>query len=81
MLTEFTPKITRLLQRLQQLPSLTLVDVLEPNLKVMYDAMQQYHLRPRDALHYEAMKRVECMNLASNDSDFDSIASLNRYTL
>jgi len=47
---------------------LTVLDVLAMDLDAMNDAMVQFHVRPRDALHYAAMKRIGCFDLASNDA-------------
>lgn len=81
MITEFAPRVVAELDRLRELPNLTVLDVLASDLDVMNKAMTQYHLRPRDALHYAAMKRVECFDLASNDPHFDRIPSIRRFTL
>lgn len=43
--------------------------------------MMQYHLRPRDALHWAAMQRVGCFDLASSDQRFDRIPHIRRFTL
>jgi predicted nucleic acid-binding protein len=79
MLAEFGPPVSSLLKRLRAFVNLTVLDVLVSDLDIMTEAMPQYFLRPRDALHYAAMHRVGCLNLASNDSDFDRIPVIKRY--
>ena len=81
MLTEFAPTVSSLLKRLRAYTNLTVLDVFVSDLDVMHEAIPQYHLRPRDALHYAAMQRVGCLNLASNDPDFDRIPTIERYTI
>jgi len=81
MLEEFAPTVSSLLKRLRAYTNLTVLDALVSDLDVMDEVMSQYHLRPRDALHYAAMQRVGCLNLASNDPDFDHIPVLKRYTI
>ncbi len=78
---EFAPRVVTELRRLRELPNLTVLDVLAIDLDTMNDAMTQFHIRPRDALHYAAMKRIGCLDLASNDPHFDRIPTINRYTL
>jgi predicted nucleic acid-binding protein len=81
MLSEFATRVASLLERLRAYTYLTVVDVLASDLDTMSDAMTQYYLRPRDALHYAAMQRVGCWDLASNDPHFDRIPTIKRYTL
>lgn len=81
MIAEFYPQLVPHLSRLRTFPNLFLVDVTASDLDVMNDAMLQYHLRPRDALHLAAMQKCECFNLASQDSDFDRVPMVQRYTL
>lgn len=81
MMAEFAPIVADLLRRLRAFPNLLVLDVTTPDLDVMNDAMTQYHLRPRDALHLAAMQRVGCVDLASNDLHFDRIPHLRRFTI
>jgi predicted nucleic acid-binding protein len=81
MLAEFASTVSSLLKRLRGYTNLTVLDVLVSDLDVMNEVMPQYRLRPRDALHYAAMQRVGCLNLASNDPDFDHIPMIKRYTV
>ncbi len=80
MLTEFAPQTSALLRQLSAYASLTVLDVLATDLSALDDAMVKYHLRPRDALHFAAMQRVGCLNLASNDPHFDRVPGIHRYT-
>ncbi len=80
-IAEFAPRVVTELRRLRELPNLRVIDVLAADLDTMTEAMMQYHLRPRDALHYAAMQRVGCLDLASNDPHFDRIPVIRRYTL
>ncbi|MBI5300523.1 MAG: type II toxin-antitoxin system VapC family toxin [Chloroflexi bacterium] len=80
-IAEFAPQIVVELNRLRTLPNLTVLDVFVSDLDVMSEAMTQYHLRPRDALHFAALQRVGCFALASNDPHFDRIPTIKRYTL
>jgi predicted nucleic acid-binding protein len=79
MLAEFSPPVAAQLERLQKFPNLMIVGVRVDDLTEMNRAMEQYHVRPRDALHYAAMQRVNCFNLASNDRHFDRIPGLQRF--
>ncbi len=69
------------LRQLRELPNLVVLDVLASDLDIMNDAISEYRLRPRDALHYAAMWRINCFDLASNDAHFDRIPELRRYTI
>jgi predicted nucleic acid-binding protein len=80
MLAEFALTVSSLLKRMRAYTNLTTLDVLVSDLDVMNEVMPQYRLRPRDALHYASMQRVGCTDLASNDSDFDRISAVKRYT-
>ncbi len=81
MLIEFGAPATSLLQRLRAFTFLTVLDALTQDLDTLGEAMTQFHLRPRDALHYAAMQRVGCFDLASNDAHFDRVPTIKRYTL
>jgi predicted nucleic acid-binding protein len=47
----------------------------------MNNAIVKYHVRPRDALHFAAMQRIGCFDLASNDHHFDQVPQIRRFTL
>ena len=81
MLTEFGATVASLLRRLRAFTFLTVLDVLTQDLDTLSEAMTQYHLRPRDALHYAAMQHAGCFALASNDPHFDRVPAIKRYTL
>jgi predicted nucleic acid-binding protein len=81
MIAQFYPQIAPHLARLRAFPNFFLVDLTSSDLAVMDEAMRQYHLRPRDALHLAAMQKCGCFNLVSHDSDFDRVPKVHRYTL
>ena len=81
MIAEFYPLLAPHLDRLRSFPNLFLVDVTSSDLDVMDQAMHRYHLRPRDALHLAAMLKCGCLNLVSNDTDFDRVPEVQRYRL
>ena len=80
MMTEFAGPVAALLRRLRDLPHLVVLDVLASDLEVLNEAMVKHHFRPRDALHLAAMQRVGCFDLASNDSRFDTVPHVRRYS-
>jgi predicted nucleic acid-binding protein len=81
MIAEFSPQLVLHLNRLRAFPNLFLVDVTASDLAAMNEGMRRYHLRPRDALHLAAMQKCDCLDLVSNDTDFDRVSQLHRYTL
>jgi predicted nucleic acid-binding protein len=81
MIARFYPQIAPHLAHLRAFPNLFLVDVTSSDLPVMDEAMSQYHIRPRDALHLAAMQKCGCLDLVSHDPDFDRVPQVHRYTL
>lgn len=81
MIAQFYPLLAHHLDRLCDFPNLFLVDVTSSDLDVMDQAMHRYHLRPLDALHLAEMLKCGCLNLVSNDTDFDRVPEVQRYTL
>ena len=81
MIAQFYPQLAPHLARLRAFPNLFLVDVTSSDLAVMDEAMSQYHIRPRDALHLAAMQKCGCLSLVSHDPDFDRVPQVHRYTL
>lgn len=81
MISEFYPDVAPQLTRLRRFPNFVLIDVSPADLNAMSDAMLQYHIRPRDALHLAAMQKCGCLDLLSNDSDFDRVPLVRRYHL
>jgi predicted nucleic acid-binding protein len=69
------------LAQLRRFPHLTVLDVTLTDLERMAQAIQQYHLKPRDALHLAAMEKCNCFDLVSQDDDFDRAPMVRRYTL
>lgn len=80
-IAQFYPSIAPQLTLLRSFPNLTLLDVTQIDLEAMDKFILQYHLKPRDALHYAAMQKCGCLNLASHDPDFDRVPDIRRYTL
>lgn len=81
MIAEFYPLLVPHLSQLRVFPNWLLVDVTASDLDAMDEAMQRYHLRPRDALHVAAMQKCGCLDLVSNDAGFDRVPQVRRYTL
>lgn len=81
MLAEFFPIIEPSLLTLYYMPNLTIVDITGADVPAMYSNMRSFQLRPRDALHLAAMQKADCFHLVSQDSDFDHIPAITRYTL
>ncbi|MEZ4730798.1 MAG: type II toxin-antitoxin system VapC family toxin [Caldilineaceae bacterium] len=66
---------------LQHFPNFTVVPITTIDLSAMHQNVRQFHLLPRDALHLSVMQRLGCTNLISEDSDFDTVDGVNRFTL
>ncbi|MEM7130704.1 MAG: type II toxin-antitoxin system VapC family toxin [Chloroflexota bacterium] len=80
-IAEFSSEIESVLSKLQIFPNLSLIDLVSTDLATFCQNMQQYHFRPRDALHLAAMQKVSCSAIVSQDSDFDHIADIQCYKL
>lgn len=81
MIHTYYPPIAAKLQLLHILPHLTMLSVTAKDIAQMHEYILQHQLRPRDALHLAAMQKCGCFNLVSNDSDFDRIPALTRFTI
>ena len=81
MIATYYPQIAAKLQRLQTFPNLTLLDVTIIDIAQMHQFMQQFHLRPRDALHLAAIHKCGCFYLFCQDADFDHIPNSQRLHL
>ena len=81
MVAEFSSKVDLLLARVMSYPHLTVVSVEQSDILSMRENIRQLRLMPRDALHLAAMQKVDCFHLVSEDSDFDHIPGITRYTL
>ncbi len=79
LLAEFAPPVAALLDQFRLLPHLIVLDVLADDVALMSAGMLRYQLRPRDALHWAAMQRIGCFDLASNDPHFDRIPAVRRF--
>lgn len=81
MIAQFYPHVAPHLTQLQNFPNLTVLEVTTSDVEVMNNLILQYHLKPRDALHVAAMRKINCVDLISHDAGFDRIPGLQRYTL
>jgi predicted nucleic acid-binding protein len=81
LISEFAQPVTIQLDQLRYFPGLTIVDLHGDDLTRMNDAIVRYSIRPRDALHYATMHRVDCLFVASNDAHFDRIPQISRFSL
>lgn len=81
MIAQFYPTLEPHLSQLRHFPNLGLLDVTASDLEAMNQAIEQYHLKPRDALHLAAIQKSDCFHLVSHDSDFDRVSKIERYTL
>lgn len=81
MIERFYPAISVQLRHLYTFPNLQILDITEADLTRMDEAMRQYQLRPRDALHLAAMQKAGCFTIISNDGDWDRVPVVRRYTL
>ena len=81
MIDEFYPLIEPQLVALQHFPHFTIIPVIVEDIAVMHRNARQFHLLPRDALHLSVMQRIGCTNLISEDSDFDTVTNLKRFTI
>ena len=59
---------------------LNILSVTRAHIEESVDFMQKYSVLPRDAIHLSVMKSIECTDLASADSDFDRVLTINRWT-
>jgi predicted nucleic acid-binding protein len=80
LIAEFAPAVTLALDRLRGFPNLRIVEVTAADVESMVQAMADYAIRPRDALHFAAMQSVGCHDLASRDGHFDRITQVRRYS-
>jgi len=73
------PHLAPTLDQLRHFPNLLWLDVTAADLAGLSQAMLNYHVRPRDALHLTAMQKCGCFDVVSQDADFDRIPVLRRY--
>lgn len=81
LIAAYYPAVAVEIQRLQTFPNLILLDLTTADIHQMHQLAVQHRLRPRDALHLTAMHKCGCFNLVSQDSDFDRVPYLQRFTL
>lgn len=81
MMTKFSARVSNYVEQLRHFPNLSVLEVIPADLETMTEAMIEYSLRPRDGLHLAAMKRIGCLDVASDDSHFDRAPNLHRYRI
>ncbi len=81
LIAEFGSTVATQLHHLRNFPNITIVELSIDDIDIMNEGMTKHHIRPRDALHFAAMSKAGCFNLASNDHHFDRIALIRRFTL
>ncbi len=81
MIEEVYPHIAPQIAELRTFPNLSFLDMTATDLDFMNDVILRHHIRPRDALHLAAMQKCGCFDLLSNDTDFDRVPFVQRYTL
>lgn len=67
------------LRKLVALPHLHLVGVETADFDGMLDNIRAYTLLPRDALHVAIIQRIGLTRVASDDTDFDRVATITRH--
>jgi len=67
------------LRKLMALPHVHPISVETADFHGMLDSIMAYGLLPRDALHVTVMQRVGLTAIASDDTDFDRVATLTRH--
>lgn len=67
------------LRKLMDLPHVHLVSVETADFSGMLNNIRVYGLLPRDALHVTIIQRLGLRALASDDTDFDRVATLTRH--
>ncbi len=81
LLKEMAPAVAPRLQALRSFPNLVVTEITSQDVSAMLQNMLDYPLRPRDALHFAAMQRLNCLDLASNDHHFDEVAAIRRFSI
>lgn len=71
--------ITTALRKLAGLPHLTLVGVEPIDFEEMLENITRFALLPRDALHITVLQRLGMSAIASDDTDFDRVAGIERH--
>jgi len=67
------------LRKLMTLPHVHLISVETADFYGMLNSIRTYGLLPHDALHVTIMQRVGLTAIASDDTDFDRVATLTRH--
>jgi predicted nucleic acid-binding protein len=71
--------ITTALRKLMGLPHLTLVGMEPVDFEGMLENITRFAILPRDALHITMLQRLGMSAIASDDTDFDRIAGIERH--
>jgi predicted nucleic acid-binding protein len=79
LITTHAPIIENALRKLIRLPNLHLVGIEGDNFYQMLDNINDYAIMPRDALHFAVMQRLELLDIASDDTDFDRLPEITRH--
>ena len=79
LMAEFYPMLLPRLAELASFPNLVIESLGTRVWALAQQIMLRYALKPQDALHLATMKRIGCLDLASNDSDFDRVPDIRRY--
>ncbi|NTW36982.1 MAG: type II toxin-antitoxin system VapC family toxin [Syntrophobacteraceae bacterium] len=80
-LKEMASAVVPRLQLLRTFPNLVVTETTSQDTDAMLQNMLDYPLKPRDALHFAAMQRLCCFDLASNDHHFDEIVEIRRFSI
>ncbi|MDI6639885.1 MAG: type II toxin-antitoxin system VapC family toxin [Methanocellales archaeon] len=76
----FFSKIKDATHHIFDLGGLSMLDVTRGDCSQMIVFMGEHNLLPRDALHIAVMSRNNIKRIASQDSDFDRVPGIQRYT-
>lgn len=77
--TRYSDGITIALRKLVGLPNLILVGVEPVDFQGMLENITRFAILPRDALHITVLQRLGMSAIASDDTDFDRVAGIERH--
>jgi predicted nucleic acid-binding protein len=75
------PDISVSLARLQTLSNLVTISIRQADVAAMNQNVLAYQLPPRDALHLAVMQKARCLRIWSEDTDFDDVPGIVRYSI
>ncbi len=81
MIRQFYPIISPQLLSIRHFPNLNVIEVTGSDIEIMNETMLKYCVKPRDGLHFSAMRKCGCFDMVSHDTDFDRVSAVRRYTL